>query len=40
MALNDVQIRTAKLVDKQYKLTDSEGMHHLVHATTAPNIGG
>lgn len=31
MALNDVQIRTAKPTDKQYKLTDSEGMHLLVH---------
>ena len=32
MALNDVQIRTAKPTDKQYKLTDGEGMHLLVHA--------
>ncbi len=31
MALNDVQIRTAKPADKQYKLTDGEGMHLLVH---------
>lgn len=32
MALNDVQIRTAKPTDKQYKLTDGEGMHLLVHS--------
>ncbi len=31
MALNDVQIRTAKPSEKQYKLTDGEGMHLLVH---------
>lgn len=31
MALNDVQIRAAKPKDKQYKLTDGEGMHLLVH---------
>lgn len=31
MALNDVQIRAAKPTDKQYKLTDGEGMHLLVH---------
>lgn len=31
MALNDVQIRTAKPAEKQYKLTDGEGMHLLVH---------
>lgn len=31
MALNDAQIRAAKPTDKQYKLTDSEGMYLLVH---------
>lgn len=31
MALNDVQIRAAKPKDKQYKLTDGQGMHLLVH---------
>lgn len=31
MALNDVQIRAAKPTDKQYKLTDGEGMLLLVH---------
>lgn len=31
MALNDVQIRAAKPTGKQYKLTDGEGMHLLVH---------
>lgn len=32
MALNDVQIRAAKPTDKQYKLTDGEGMYLLVHS--------
>lgn len=32
MALNDVQIRAAKPRDKQYKLTDGQGMHLLVHS--------
>lgn len=31
MALNDTQIRAAKPADKQYKLTDGEGMYLLVH---------
>ncbi|MGG5152528.1 Arm DNA-binding domain-containing protein [Alcaligenes aquatilis] len=31
MPLNDVQIKAAKPADKQYKLTDGEGMHLLVH---------
>lgn len=32
MALNDVQIRAAKPTDKQYKLTDGEGLYLLVHS--------
>ncbi|AJC64952.1 tyrosine-type recombinase/integrase [Dickeya zeae] len=31
MALTDVKVRTAKPSDKQYKLTDGNGMHLLVH---------
>ncbi len=31
MPLNDVQIKAAKPTDKQFKLTDGEGMHLLVH---------
>lgn len=31
MALTDIQVRTAKPTDKQYKLTDGSGMHLLVH---------
>ena len=31
MALSDFQIKAAKPSDKQYKLTDAEGMHLLVH---------
>lgn len=31
MALNDTQIRAAKPADKQYKLTDGEGMYLLMH---------
>ncbi len=31
MALTDIKVRTAKPTDKQYKLTDGSGMHHLVH---------
>ncbi len=32
MALTDVKVRTAKPADKEYKLTDGEGMHLYVHA--------
>jgi integrase len=32
MALSDTQVRAAKPADKQYKLTDGEGMHLLVHS--------
>lgn len=31
MTLSDTQVRAAKPADKQYKLTDGEGMHLLVH---------
>ncbi|WP_038910097.1 Arm DNA-binding domain-containing protein [Dickeya dadantii] len=31
MALTDIKVRTAKPSDKQYKLTDGNGMHLLVH---------
>ncbi|MEC5342576.1 integrase arm-type DNA-binding domain-containing protein [Brenneria populi] len=31
MALTDIKVRTAKPADKQYKLTDGNGMHLLVH---------
>lgn len=31
MALTDVKVRSAKPMDKPYKLTDGEGMHLLVH---------
>lgn len=31
MALTDIKVRTAKPIDKQYKLTDGNGMHILVH---------
>ncbi|MGM3192088.1 tyrosine-type recombinase/integrase [Dickeya dadantii subsp. dieffenbachiae] len=31
MALTDIKVRTAKPLDKQYKLTDGNGMHLLVH---------
>ncbi|WP_445375771.1 Arm DNA-binding domain-containing protein [Photorhabdus tasmaniensis] len=31
MALTDIKIRTDKPTDKQYKLTDGNGMHLLVH---------
>ena len=31
MALTDIKVRTAKATDKQYKLTDGNGMHLLVH---------
>jgi integrase len=31
MALTDTKVRTAKPTDKQYKLTDGNGMHLLVH---------
>ncbi|WP_373393240.1 tyrosine-type recombinase/integrase [Raoultella ornithinolytica] len=31
MALTDIKVRTAKPTDKQYKLTDGNGMHLLVH---------
>lgn len=31
MALTDITVRTAKPTDKQYKLTDGNGMHLLVH---------
>lgn len=31
MALTDIKVRTAKPMDKQYKLTDGNGMHLLVH---------
>ncbi len=31
MALTDIKVRTAKSTDKQYKLTDGNGMHLLVH---------
>ncbi|MHC0025670.1 tyrosine-type recombinase/integrase [Enterobacter vonholyi] len=31
MALTDIKFRTAKPMDKQYKLTDGNGMHLLVH---------
>lgn len=34
MALTDIKVRTAKPTDKQYKLTDGNGMHLLVH----PNV--
>ncbi|MBK1781584.1 integrase arm-type DNA-binding domain-containing protein [Advenella sp. WQ 585] len=35
MALNDVQIRAAKPTDKQYKLTDGEGLYLLVHSNSS-----
>ncbi|HAT3636854.1 TPA: integrase arm-type DNA-binding domain-containing protein [Raoultella ornithinolytica] len=31
MVLTDIKVRTAKPTDKQYKLTDGNGMHLLVH---------
>ncbi|WP_423731810.1 integrase family protein [Hafnia paralvei] len=31
MALTDIKVRTVKPTDKQYKLTDGNGMHLLVH---------
>ena len=31
MALTDIKVRTARSTDKQYKLTDGNGMHLLVH---------
>lgn len=31
MALTDIKVRTAKPTDKQYKLTDGNGMHLLIH---------
>lgn len=31
MALTDIKVRTTKPMDKQYKLTDGNGMHLLVH---------
>lgn len=31
MALTDIKVRTAKPMEKQYKLTDGNGMHLLVH---------
>lgn len=31
MALTDIKVRTAKPTDKQYKLTDGNGIHLLVH---------
>lgn len=31
MALTDIKVRTAKPMDKQYKLTNGNGMHLLVH---------
>ncbi|RXJ12594.1 tyrosine-type recombinase/integrase [Lelliottia nimipressuralis] len=31
MALTDIKVRSAKPTDKQYKLTDGNGMHLLVH---------
>lgn len=31
MALTDIKVRTAKPTDKQYKLTDGNGMHLLVY---------
>lgn len=31
MPLNDIQVKNAKISDKQYKLTDGDGMHLLVH---------
>ncbi|MDX5630652.1 MULTISPECIES: integrase arm-type DNA-binding domain-containing protein [unclassified Brenneria] len=31
MALTDIKVRTAKPADKQYKLTDGNGMHLLIH---------
>ncbi len=31
MVLTDIKVRTAKPSDKQYKLTDGNGMHLLVH---------
>jgi len=31
MAITDIKVRTAKPTDKQYKLTDGNGMHLLVH---------
>ncbi|EKQ7191745.1 integrase arm-type DNA-binding domain-containing protein [Klebsiella oxytoca] len=31
MALTDIKVRTAKPMDKQYKLTDGNGMHLLIH---------
>ncbi|MDQ7970552.1 MAG: integrase arm-type DNA-binding domain-containing protein [Oxalicibacterium faecigallinarum] len=35
MALSDIKIRSAKPSEKQYKLTDGEGMHLLVHPSGA-----
>ncbi|ATO31359.1 hypothetical protein DZA65_00434 [Dickeya dianthicola] len=35
MALTDIKVRTAKPSDKQYKLTDGNGMHLLVHPNGA-----
>lgn len=31
MALTDIKARTSKPTEKQYKLTDANGMHLLVH---------
>lgn len=31
MALTDIKVRTSKPTEKQYKLTDANGMHLLVH---------
>ncbi|MEQ9904143.1 tyrosine-type recombinase/integrase [Pectobacterium aroidearum] len=31
MALTDIKVRTAKPADKQYKITDGNGMHLLIH---------
>lgn len=31
MALTDIKVRTARPTDKQYKLTDGNGMHLLAH---------
>lgn len=31
MSLNDIAIRNAKTLDKQYKLTDEKGLHILIH---------
>jgi hypothetical protein len=35
MALNDLICRTAKIKEKDYKLTDSDGMYLLVKASGA-----